>query len=272
MFCFQWAEIDMKSTCDCSPAKSSPWLDFLFSAKWDCWSPKPQPSWQVRINNCIFFFSFLTCSSNNSPSTPYALGMKCLHLPLRAKCYCWSRGSVSCYRQLHPLGGIVPLEIWCQANQRGSSEDHSLQDLALLIWSDRIPHKWSTLTAQTRNLYGIRAGRKTTNKWLKSRSYNVYRLTRKPHWLPTTAVSAKSGHGGGRTWQWLIGRIQLNPVDGWLKVYLVSNSSTGANLMGSKVVVWYTSGELFTVVPNRLLSTTTDTLPVSYIGAFCEIP
>ena len=43
-----------------------------------------------------------------------------------------------------------------------------------------------------------------------------------PCWLPTTAVSAWSGHKGGRAWQWPISSMsrkkKLYPVDGRLRV------------------------------------------------------
>ena len=54
-------------------------------------------------------------------------------------------------------------------------------------------------------------------------------------------------------------------------VYLLSTSSKGARHVGSKlVVVWYTSGELFTLVPNRFLCSPTDTSLMSSTGAFLE--
>ena len=53
--------------------------------------------------------------------------------------------------------------------------------------------------------------------------------------------------------------------------YLVSASSKGARLIGSKLVVFRcNTGELFTVVLNRLLCSPTGTSPVSSTGAFCE--
>ena len=59
---------------------------------------------------------------------------------------------------------------------------------------------------------------------------------------------------------------------GWGYVsYLVSASSKGDRLIGSKLVmVGYTSGEIFTVVPNCLLCPPTDTAPVRSTGAFCK--
>ena len=103
-----------------------------------------------------------------------------------------------------------------------------------------------------------------------------------PCWLPTIAVYAWSGHRGGRTWQCPISNMSSSVMSpdsnftwqmaglGYI-VYLVSASSIGARFMGSKLVVARcTSGELFTVVPNRLLCSPTDTSPVSSTGEFYE--
>ena len=98
--------------------------------------------------------------------------------------------------------------------------------------------------------------------------------------LPTTAVSDLSGHRCGRAWKWSIGSIS-SPVTcsdsnfTWYMagfsyvVYLVSASSKGTKLKGSKlVVVRYTSGKLFTVVPNRLLCSPIHTSLVSSTWPF----
>ena len=67
ILCFQWAEIDMKYTCDYSPTKSTlPRLDFHFNSKWN--RPKQQLRWSfsqiclrtvASSNSCIFFFNSL---------------------------------------------------------------------------------------------------------------------------------------------------------------------------------------------------------------------
>ena len=85
------------------------------------------------------------------------------------------------------------------------------------------------LMARMRNLYGMRAGRKTINNQLFSRGHRAYRPTSKVSscWLITTAVSTWGGHTGGRLWQWFIGSMsssvtipvfQLYHVDGRLRV------------------------------------------------------
>ena len=54
-------------------------------------------------------------------------------------------------------------------------------------------------------------------------------------------------------------------------VYMVCAYSKGVTFIGSKlVVVQYTYGEIFTVMPNRILCSPTDTSPVRSIGALCE--
>ena len=54
-------------------------------------------------------------------------------------------------------------------------------------------------------------------------------------------------------------------------IYLVSAASNSARRIGSTlVIVPYTSGELFTVVPNGLLCSPIDPSPLSSTGAFCE--
>ena len=82
--CFQWAKIDMKCTCGCSPTKSDLTLTGL-SLQCQVGPSKSKNRslgghfpkyafalWQIRINNCIFFLSFLTNCSNNAPSNHYS--------------------------------------------------------------------------------------------------------------------------------------------------------------------------------------------------------
>ena len=68
-------------------------------------------------------------------------------------------------------------------------------------------------------------------------------------------------------------RFQLYPVDGRLRMRRLPGEcfQQSARLIGYKLmVVPYTSGELFTVMPNRLLCSRIDTSPVSSTEAFCE--
>ena len=76
-----------------------PWPEFHFNAKWvqkrsfgGLLSKSASTLWQVRINNCMIFPILNDCF-NNARSTAIGISMKCLHLPMRAKCYYWSRGS-----------------------------------------------------------------------------------------------------------------------------------------------------------------------------------
>ena len=123
------------------------------------------------------------------------------------------------------------------------------------------------LIAQTRNLYGMRAGWNKINKQLLSRAYHAERPTRETLLTANHHRLRLDGHRGGRTCQ----ACHLCCLG--YAVYLVSASSKGARIKGSKLVVFrYTSGELSTVVLNRLLCSPTDTSPVSSAGAFCKIP
>ena len=49
--------------------------------------------WQVRINNCISFFSILIDCTDNSPGNPKAWSACTCPWVHAAKCYCWSGGS-----------------------------------------------------------------------------------------------------------------------------------------------------------------------------------
>ena len=124
-----------------------------------------------------------------------------------------------------------------------------------------------------RNLYEMRAGGDPIDSRLLFRGYCGYRPTRTPSPL-LTANHRRLCLERALKWQSLTmahwhhvifndkSRFQLNPVDGRLRVrcYLMSASSKGARLIGSKLVeVRYTSGGLFTVVLNRILCSPTDT-------------
>ena len=137
-------------------------------------------------------------------------------------------------------------------------------------------------TLQMRNLYGMRAGRKTINNQLFSMVTVPIDPQGSPCWLPTNAISAWSGHRGGRTWQWPVGSMsssmtspdsnftQYMAGSGYV-VYQVSASIKSARLKGSKLMVFrYMYGELFTVVPNHLLCSPTSTSLVSSMGHFVK--
>ena len=125
------------------------------------------------------------------------------------------------------------------------------------------------LTARMRNLYGMKVGRRTINNQLLSRGYSAfYKPTRKPL---LTANHHRHRLEWAQSWQNLTmahwqhvifgdeSRFHLYSADSRLRyvVYLVA---------------WFISGKLFTVVPNRLLCSPTDTSLVSSTWAFCETP
>ena len=74
--CFQWAEIDMKCTCDLSGWNPTfPWPNFHFSAKWDRQSPKPQLRWsfpQICLRTVASYNQQLRIFSQ-FPPTPLAV-------------------------------------------------------------------------------------------------------------------------------------------------------------------------------------------------------
>ena len=197
---------------------------------------------------------------------------------------CWiglTRATVNHIFQRHAATGTL-----CQVSPRGLlRRPHLVKSVLCWGWSDRIASymlwpwwcRWGICME-----WGL-AGKPSTVS-----CYPVVTVPIDPHgnscWLPTTAVSAWSGRGGGRTWQWSIGSMSSSVTSpdfnftrqmaglGYV-VFLVSTSCKGARLIRSRLmVVRYTSGELLTVVPNRLFCSLTDTLPVSSTGAFYKTP
>ena len=103
--------------------------------------------------------------------------MRCLHLPVRTlskvlllSVWVWLVLPSTAYSK-----GMLPLDLGCQASLQGLPErQHLGKTVHCWGWSDRI------LTAQMRNLYGMRAGRLAVNNRLLSRGYRAYRPTTKP--------------------------------------------------------------------------------------------
>ena len=134
------------------------------------------------------------------------------------------------------------------------------------------------LTAQMRNLYGMRAGRTTVNNRLLSRGYRAYRPTTKPlltanHRRLRLEWAQRWRNLTVAHWQHVIfgdeSRFKLYPGDGRLRVRRLPRE--GARLIGSKlVVVRSTYGELSTIAPNSLMCSLTDISSVCSIGAFCK--
>ena len=127
--------------------------------------------WQVRFNNCIYFFlSIITDCSNNAPSNPcrYQVWSACACPWGHAgKCYCLSRGSDSCHRQPHPQQACCHWNFGARQVHGGYSEDHTSSKPCFVQDGAR------ALTTRMRNLYVIRAGRKTINNQPLSRGYRA---------------------------------------------------------------------------------------------------
>ena len=146
------------------------------------------PLWQLWINICIFFQKFFWLFEQCPLQPLWVLGMRCLHLPVRALSKVlllpvWVQLVLpsNAYSK-----SMLPLDLWCQASlQVLPQKTTPRQDRALLrmVWQDRFLSA-RALTAWMRNLYGMRAGRTTVNNRLLSRGYRAYRPTTKP---PLTA-------------------------------------------------------------------------------------
>ena len=91
-------------------------------------------------------------------------------------------------------GGMLPLELWFQANPQGLlGRPHLIKTMfSMIIWQDRFISA-RALTARMRNLYGMRDGWKTINNQLFSHGYRTYRPTRKPLFEVGTGVTEPIG-------------------------------------------------------------------------------
>ena len=95
-----------------------------------------------------------------------------------------TRATFNCILQRHAaIGTLVPGKSKGDPLKATRRQDHALFGM---VWQDRFTSA-RALTAWIRNLYGMRAGRKTINNQFLSHSYRVYGPTRKPCWLPTSA-------------------------------------------------------------------------------------
>ena len=208
--------------------------------KWDRRAPKPQYSWsfpqiftlwQLWINICIFFQKFFWFFEQCPVQPLWVLGMRCLHLPVRALSKVlllpvWVRLVLpsTAYSK-----GMLPLDLWCQASFQGLPErQHLGKTVHCSGWSDRIvswvlgPWRrgWEICTE-----WGLVAQRLTTDSCPVVTGH--IDPQRRPCWLPTTVVSAWEWAQGWRNltvahWQHVIfgdeSRFQLYPVDGRLRV------------------------------------------------------
>ena len=165
--------------------------------------------WQLWINICIFFQKFFWLFEQCPVQPLWVLGMRCLHLPVRAlskvlllPVWVWLVLPSTAYSK-----GMLPLDVWCQASLQGLPErQHLGKTVHYWGWSDRIvswvlgPWRrgWEISTE-----WGLVAQRLTTDSCPVVTGH--IDPQRSPCWLPTTVLSAWSGRRGGGTWQWPTG-------------------------------------------------------------------
>ena len=206
-------------------------------------------------------------------------------MPFRhaAKCYCWSRGwlVLPSTASWHAAAGtLVPGK---STGAPGETTAHQDRALLTMVQQDRFVSA-RTLTARVRNLYGIRAGRKTINDRLLSRGSRAYRDTRK------RLLTANHRHlrlEWAQRWQNLSmahcqrvifgdgSRFQSYPVDDMLKVLRLPGERSQQRCLafrvqdgGCPVHLWgaFRSGATSSLVlPDRYLTG-------ELYGAFCETP
>ena len=167
--------------------------------------------WQLWINICIFVQKFFWLFEQCPVQPLWVLGMRCLHLPVRAlskvlllTVWVWLVLPSTAYSK-----GMLSLDLWCQASLQGQPErQHLGKTVHCWGWSDRIiswvlgPWRrgWEICTE-----WGLVAQRLTTDSWPVVTGH--IDPQRSPCWLPTTVVSAWSGRRGGGTWQWPTGSM-----------------------------------------------------------------
>ena len=171
--------------------------------------------WQLWINICIFFQKFFW-SFEQCPVQPlWVLGMRCLHLPVRAlskvlllPVWVWLVLPSTTYSK-----GMLPL-LWCQASLQGlPKRQHLGKTVHCWGWSDRIvswvlgPWRrgWEICTE-----WGLIAQRLTTDSCPVVTGH--IDPQRSPCWLPTTVLSTWSGRRGGGTWQWPTGSMSSSAM------------------------------------------------------------
>ena len=198
-----------------------PWADIQCKVKWDRRAPKPQYRWSfpqinlhtvTTLNQYLHIFSKFFWVFEQCPIQPlWVLGMRCLHLPVRAlskvlllPVWVWLVLPSTAYSK-----GMLPLDLWCQASLQGLLErQHLGKTVHCWGWSHRIvswvlgPWRrgWEICTE-----WGLVAQRLTTDSCPVVTGH--IDPQRSPCWLPTTVVSAWSGRRGGGTWQWPTGSM-----------------------------------------------------------------
>ena len=167
--------------------------------------------WQLWINICIFFQKFFWLFEQCPVQPLWVLGMRCLHLPVRALSKVlllpvWVRLVLP--STAYPKG-MLPLDLWCQASLQGLPErQHLGKTVHCWGWSDRIV-AW--VLGPWRRGWEICTEWGLVAQWLTTDFCPVVTghidPQRSPCWLPTTVVSAWSGRRGGGTWQWPTGSM-----------------------------------------------------------------
>ena len=186
--------------------------------------------WQLWINICIFFQKFFWLFEQCPIQPLWILGMRCLHLPVRAlskvillPVCVWLMLPWTAYSRHAATGSLVPGK-----SSGAPRKTTPRQDRALLrmVRQDRFLSA-RALTARMRNLYGMRAGRTMVNNRLLSCGYRAYRPTTKPlltanHRRLRLEWAQRWRNLTVAHWQHVIfgdeSRFQLYPVDDRLRV------------------------------------------------------
>ena len=187
--------------------------------------------WQLWINICIFFQKFFWLLEQCPVQPIWVLGMKCLHLPVRAlskvlllRVWVWLVLPSTAYSKgVLATGSLVP------GKSSGAPQRQHLCKTALLrMVRQDLFLSARALRAWMRNLYGMRAGRTTVNNRLLSLGYRAYRPTTKPlltanHHRLRLEWAQRWRNLTMAHWQHVIfgdeSRFQLYPVDGRLRVH-----------------------------------------------------
>ena len=167
--------------------------------------------WQLWINICIFFQKFFWLFEQCPVQPLWVLGMRCLHLPVRAlskvlllPVWVWLVLPPTAYSK-----GMLPLDLWCPASLQGLPErQHLGKTVHCRGWSDRIV---SWVLGPWQRGWEICTELELVAQWSTTDSCPVVTghidPQRSPCWLPTTVVSAWSRRRGGGTWQWPTGSM-----------------------------------------------------------------
>ena len=186
--------------------------------------------WQLWINICIFFQKFFWLFEQCPVQPLWVLGMRCLHLPVRAlskvlllPVWVWLVLPSTAYSK-----GMLPLDLWCQASLQGLPERQQLgKTVHCWGWSDRIvswvlgPWRrgWEIWTE-----WGLVAQRLTTDscpvvtghidpqRSLLTANHRRLRLEWAQRWRNLTVAHRQHVIFGDES------RFQLYPVDGRLRV------------------------------------------------------